>query len=241
MGLWGKIKKKFKKAVKAVKQAVKQVVSIVKEVVNRVFFGFGVLDFIGSLIGIRPRKKLRLRVVILCDETGNPLVSEKELEPSLSEARRVFDKEVQTSILAAGGKLIVTLDEAAPPEALKVGCGTLAWEEDFGEAGNYFSRHSANNVAGFLVGYAAPVTVFIVDNVVGEGGCSLGPLVNYVTVDLDGLKDRTQRVLAHEVAHACGLWHSKSRDNLMYADMPGEKLKRWQEAIFRNSRHVTLL
>ena len=241
MGLWGKIKKAAKKAVKAVKavkQAVKQVISIVKMVVNRVG---GALDFFGSLIGIRPRKKLRLRVVILRDKTGNPLVTEKELEPSLSEARRVFDKEVQTSILAAGGKLIVTLDEAAPSGALDVGCGASAWKEDFGEAGNFFSQHSANNLAGFLFGYAAPVTVFIVHNVAGEGGCSLWTLVNYVTVDLGGLKDRTKRVLAHEVAHACGLWHSKSRDNLMFADVPGEKLKRWQEAFFRNSRHVTFL
>jgi hypothetical protein len=238
MSLLRRIKRGIKKAVKAVTQAVKQVVSIVKEAVNRVV---GVVDFIGSLIGIRLRKKLRLRIVILRDETGQPLVTEKELEPSLSEARRVYDKEVQTKILAAGGKLIVTLDEVAPAEALDVGCGTRAWGEDFGEAGDFFSRHSANNVGGFLIGYAAPVTVFIVHDVAGEGGCSLGPIVNYVTVDLGGLRGSTMRVLAHEVAHACGLWHSKSQDNLMFPNAPGEKLKGWQEAILRNSRHVTFV
>lgn len=238
MGLWGSIKKGFKKVVRVVKQAVKQAVSIVKEVVNR---AIGVLDFVGSLLGIRPRKKLRLRVVILRDESGKPLVSEKELEPSLEEARRVYDKEVQTKIVAAGGKLVVTLDNPAPSEALDVGCDSDAWKQDFGEAGDYFSSHSANNLGGFLIGYGAPVTVFIVRDVAGEGGCSLGPLVNYVTVDLGGLAGSTKRVLAHEVAHACGLWHSKSKGNLMFADEPGPTLKRWQEAIFRNSRHVTFL
>lgn len=47
--------------------------------------------------------------------------------------------------------------------------------------------------------------------------------------------------LAHEVSHACGLWHAGDQTNLANHICGGTKLKGWQVEIVRNSRHVTFL
>jgi hypothetical protein len=91
-----------------------------------------------------------------------------------------------------------------------------------------------------VTGYGAPVTVFIVRSISTRNGCSLGVLTDYVTVEAKTLK-RTRRLLIHEIAHACGLWHSRDEMNLMMPKEPGEQLAGWQAATLRSSRHVTYL
>lgn len=213
----------------------------VKDVVNRVAGGLG---FLADLVGLRLKKRLRMSVVILTDPaTGGGVVPEADVEDSVAQAMEVFWKEAKTKIRRAQSRLVYTLLAPAPSAALEVGCGADAWTGDLGEAGDFFFKYSATNPSGFLIGYAAPVTVFIVKKVGGEGtGCSLGTFTNYVTVDPDGLKDPSRRILAHEMGHACGLFHRKKKRNLMYKRRdPGRRLRRWQESGFRNSRHVTYL
>jgi len=89
--------------------------------------------------------------------------------------------------------------------------------------------------------FGAPLTVFVVRDVVGKCGCSLGPFGDYVTVDAEGLGGRTRRILAHELGHSCGLRHKRDERNLMRPKGPGEELTAWQTAVFRSSRHVTYL
>ena len=211
--------------------------NVVKETVNRLP---AALDFLGNLAGVRPFKQLRAQVVILRDEGGRPLATEAEILPSLAEASRIFTQEANVRL--------VTLDPAihtcalpAPAAALDVHCDDGAWREDFDAAGDYFRRYSARTRAGRWLGYGAPVTVFIVRDISNKGGCSLGPLTDYVTLEAKMLDRARYRLLAHEIAHACGLWHSDDRQNLMYPKGPGATLRRWQEAILRNSRHVTYL
>ena len=62
----------------------------------------------------------------------------------------------------------------------------------------------------------------------------MGPLSDYVTVD------RVRGpLIAHELGHCCGLWHTKEAGNLMLPAANSETMTRTQQAIFRNSRHVT--
>jgi hypothetical protein len=89
-----------------------------------------------------------------------------------------------------------------------------------------------------LTGLFYPVTAFVVLDIDHASGCSLGPLTDYVTLDPDGAKNAS--TLAHEIAHACGLWHVQSKSNLLWRTFSrGDEIKWWQKNIFRGSRHVT--
>jgi Matrixin len=212
-----------------------QTTSVLKEVVNRLA---GVPDMALSLAGSRRRKKLRLRVCILRDENGTPVAQPGEVDPALAEARRVLAL-YAIEIVNAADPLVTTLREPAPKAALDSPCADGSWQADFGPGGAFFRRHTARNPIGTLTGNGAPITVFVVRDVLGRSGCSLGPLVDYVTVDMGALKGRTLRVLAHELGHACGLPHSGDEENLMLPKGMGERLAPWQVAILRGSRHVT--
>jgi hypothetical protein len=213
--------------------ALSQIVNVLKEVFNRLL---GLLDFVAYLLGFQPYKKMRLQVVVLRGEDGQPLAYAADVAAAITEAGRVFERSCRTRVIHAE-PLFLTLNNAAPTGALHVHCDDGAWQEDFGTAGAYFRQASARHPVGLLTGYGTPVTVFIVQEISGKGGCSLGPLTDYVTQEARTV--RGNRLMAHEVAHSCGLWHSKETTNLMYPRSPGEVLKRWQVAIFRNSRHVT--
>jgi hypothetical protein len=84
----------------------------------------------------------------------------------------------------------------------------------------------------------APLMVMPVASV-EEGilaGCSLGFLVDYVTV-----RGEQPICLAHEIGHACNLLHLAEPMNLMNPTCGGLHLTRWQVALLRLSRHVTYL
>lgn len=212
-----------------------QVTSVVKEAANRVV---GVPDMILTFAGSRRRKKLRLRVCILRDEEGNPVATPADVEPALAEARRVLAL-YGIEVLPAEEPLVRTLEDPAPRQALDSACAEGSWQADFGPGGAFFRRHAARNTVGAITGSGAPITAFLVRDVLGRAGCSLGPLVDYVTVDMGALKGRTLRVLAHELGHACGLPHADDDENLMLPKRMGERLASWQVTLLRGSRHVT--
>jgi hypothetical protein len=213
--------------------------SLVREVGNRIL---GLPEIVGTLAGLRARKKLRIRIVVLRDGDGRPVVSEEELRAALEETERVLDREAGVALAPLDGSLVVTLDDPAPRAALDAPCTDNGlWKTDLGAAGGYFRSRLARHGLRTFVGLGAPVTVFVVRDVVGKCGCSLGPLGDYVTIEPRALAPPTLRILAHELGHSCGLKHTSRDDNLMRPRGQGERLTRWQQAVFRSSRHVTYL
>jgi hypothetical protein len=210
-----------------------EAVNVVRETGNRLV---GIPEVAGTLAGSRRPKKLRARVAILRDEEGKPVATPADLEAALEETRRVLRDALAVDLVPADRALVTTLDAPAPTAALDSPCAEGSWRADFGDGGAFFRRHAARAPA---TGSGAPITVFVVRNVIGKAGCSLGPLVDYVTVDMGALRGRTKRVLVHELGHACGLPHSSAAENLMLPKSMGDRLQPWQVAVFRSSRHVT--
>lgn len=170
-------------------------------------------------------------------DQGAPLVTETDLRPSLDYIERVFRERFNVRVLPFTKGFVHVLPDQPPSAALVVNSGVDAWLADFGEAGDYFAKHLAGWNA-VPVGFTFPVTVHVIRNVVGKKGYSLGPLVDYGLLDVDGVRS-SQSTLAHEVGHACGLWHVSPQSNLMCkADARGDRVMWFQKNILRSSRHV---
>jgi hypothetical protein len=207
--------------------------NVLREAGNRVV---GLPEAGGTLAGSRRPKKLRLSVAILRDERGRPVATPADVVPALDETRRILREQLAIQLVPAADPLIRTLEPPAPREALDAPCAEGSYRADLGLGGAFFRRFAARGAA---TGSGAPITVFVVRDVLGKAGCSLGPLVDYVTVDITALTGRTKRVLVHELGHACGLPHSRTAANLMLPKRMGESLQPWQAAVVRSSRHVT--
>ncbi|MCE9528846.1 MAG: hypothetical protein K8R36_22600 [Planctomycetales bacterium] len=237
---------------RALTGVLRQTVNILKTVLNRTL---GLPGALLDAMGIRPAKRIRVFIKILRDEQGFPVARPADLEVGLATAQRILAEQANVILHPppvpdeTATATVSVLDESAPREALDVHCDAEAWREDFGIAGEFFSRHLARNFFGTVLGVGAPVTVFIVRDVKDKAGCSLGPLTDFVTVAPIGLAGRFRSddetgplyagTIAHEIAHACALWHVGDRSNLMHPSSDGTKLSLWQKVVLRNSRHVT--
>jgi hypothetical protein len=178
-----------------------------------------------------PEKKLRIKIVILTDQIGNPVIHEDQLERSVDHAKRIFKNKFNVRLLPCNGiQFAETIQKAAPKHALHTRGGPGALKEEFMITGIFFRST--------IRGTFYPVTAFVVLSIKGATGCSIGPFSDYVTLDPRGAREDS--VLAHELAHACGLWHRGERSNLMWRyTNRGETVTWWQKNLFRSSRHVT--
>lgn len=237
MGLWSSIKN-------AVKGAARVISKGFIDLINRASLGlpdlvFGFLNW--------PPKKLRIKVLILNEGeqpepepvpfeddvvvmTG-PVVTVSDVTPSIDYAKRVLKERFNIKLISYGGPIVEVLPDGAPEAALNVGCQADALKDELGEAGDFFASNTVGEFG---------ITIFIVKDVAGERGCSLGPVANYVTVDARGITANEKSTLVHELGHACGLWHRPQKSNLMYKRYNrGDKVKWWQKNIVRSARHVT--
>ena len=179
-----------------------------------------------------PRKKLRIKIFILHDVETGQTPSPENLADQIDYTLKSFSKNFNVGVMPHKKNNTFTeiLTTLPPREGLYTKGGNGAFAEEFKTAGSFF----AANLAGVIY----PVTVFIVKDIKGADGCSLGPMSDYVTIDHVGLKNVS--VLAHELAHACGLWHIKQKENLLYTNRSrGDEVKWWQKNVFRSSRHIT--
>ncbi len=236
----------------------------------------GLWDSFLTLFGVMVPKKIRILVVILRDENGRAVMADESLPDSVRAQdmvrinaaiqflKDVFEDQVNTSVHAANSQMILTIDHSAPQEALDLtGDYGEVLGDDLSTAGAFFREHMAKSWRRWALGYGSPVTVFIVRAITGKAGYSLGFISDYVVADVDGFdydpdpfsgirsvaaSPKGPSTLAHEVGHACGLWHpigggvAGTPNNLMLPDREtrGRNLEIHQRILVRGSRHVTI-
>lgn len=226
-------------------------------------------DFVLGLIGIRPEKKLRVCTVILRDEKGTPTASVDYAVALLQLAADLYKRDANVRIVPhgpfqydsgfagaerVGSEWVQTATGNADADLLDPPCGAGG---EWGLAGSKFQLlMSANCFFGSwrrLTGYGGPVACLIVRDVPDAWGCALW-ITDYATIDGGQLPPGNQRVLGHEVGHACNLWHFCVDDdvrNLMGAqtacdpdstaqpDYFDPRMTNAQVLLVRASKHVT--
>lgn len=230
------------------------------------WFAFSFVDFILSLLGLMPEKRMKIRVIIQRDEAGNPIATSQEIFGSIQYAIDTFKSQANVRLLPLGpfqyssafrspptasDDYIVTDSTASGPDELDVKCeDNAAGLADLGFVGSFYQQLMNRDCfwgdGRSLLGYGAPVAAIAVRRFLDRDlGCSPGgPAVNYVLVDFspaDNVADPLHfSTLAHELGHACNLVHVTDENNLMIHQAPHPpQLNRGQVALLRASRHVT--
>lgn len=218
----------FGRAWDIINGVVRVAIRITIEMLHRVL-----INLFDTLFGFLnwPEKKLRIKIFILLDPQGIPVSSPADMNAAIDYAKKIFKKNFNVTLLPHHKEAFVEILQTIPPtDVLYTKGGSGALEEEFKVTGSFFGSK--------LSGAFYPVTVFVVINIKGASGCSLGPGSDYVTLSALGVNQTS--VLAHELAHAGGLWHINERSNLLYPYTDrGDEVKWWQKNFFRSSRHVT--
>jgi hypothetical protein len=246
MGIWSSIKKVAKKAWRAVKGAVRWAVKIVA---TFVMWTVNLWDFFLGFVNWPP-KKLTLHIVILSkfdpiDMKIVPMCQPSDLQPSIDQAKRILRQRFNIELRPYASQYAQILGGEAPEAALKPSCcGADALGQEFLEQGEWYAGQTAGWVAGIPISLRFPITAFVVEDVQCKSGCGIGPLADYLVIDMDGVNSTGPRLnnstLMHEIGHCCHLWHCCAVTDLMWRNPDrGDDTKWWQRNLFRNSRHVT--
>ena len=117
--------------------------NVAKELGNRIA---GLPEVVLNALGVLPEKKLRFRVVVLTEASGENVLGVPEAEvasivsPAISLAQQVFWREARVRLVAAGGRFVKVDGQPAPDAALRVHCELTALREDFTAAGACLDR-----------------------------------------------------------------------------------------------------
>lgn len=207
----------------------------------------GLVDFIGSLIGIRPRKKMYFGVVVP-SVNGVQIVPDADIQRQVDAAIAFYDSICNINLIFTG----ICKTSISPPEGgLVVSCDTGGFFNDLWLAGSFFELATATckftDSFRRVIGLGAEIVVFVVQNVTpdstsgGTNGCSFTSTHNYVVIEAKP----TDQVLvtAHEIGHACWLTHDSDANNLMNRVTPvtGAVLTNLQISVIRWSKHCVYI
>lgn len=193
----------------------------------------------------RALSTLPVRLLILSDENGRPLLDASAVTPALQLADRIFTGSAGMRVRLDA---VTTVREPAPAQVLDARSNRrLLLDYALGRI-EFLRRHLAPRPALSVVG--DPITVVVVRTINGRvTGCSLGMTADWVLAqaslfDADNPRSYDETVLAHELGHALNLPHVRDPGNLMNPDstppgkIRGTALRGWQAAIAAANRHV---
>ncbi len=212
---------------------IRTILNWVTEIIWRIV---GLLDFFGSLLGIRLRKKMYFGVIVPSIE-GRQILSDELIMRQVDAVISFYDSTCNINMIFTG----ICKTKVTPPEAgLVVGCDAGGFFNDWWLAGSYFEFATAGckSKDSFrrVIGLGAEIIVFIVQDVTPKG-CSFTSTHNYVVIE--GKKDDQAFVATHEIGHACWLAHDSDTSNLMNPVTPSTNptLTNFQIALVRWSKH----
>jgi hypothetical protein len=203
----------------------------------------GLIDFVGSLLGIRPRKKMYFGVVVP-SVNGVQIAPDTEIMRQVDSAIAFYDTTCNINLIFTG---ICRTSISPPAEGLTVGCDGSGFINDWWLAGSYFELATAtckfSDSFRRVIGLGAEILVFIVQDVTpaNTNGCSFTSTHNYVVIEA---KPTDQPfVAAHEMGHACWLPHDSDATNLMNPTTPAAMpvLSNLQVSVVRWSKHCVYI
>lgn len=236
-------------------------------VLNLVWLIPNLIDAGLYLIGIRPQKKLRICTIILRDERGNPVAQVADVVDMINDAIDVFREECNVQIVnsaplqfssglsfdavRADASWVQIAPGRSAADRLDSSCDEVAFGEDLTNVGSAHQFDGATKCFfgnwRSVVGLGTPVTVLVVRSITRPrvfSGCCIW-VSNYLTLSGAFIPSgRPNFTLAHELGHACNLWHLVDPPNLMDVTSTGPAgslLRFWQEVLVRASRHVSYL
>jgi len=223
--------------------------TILNWVTELIWRGVGLIDFVASLAGIRPRKKMYFGVIVP-SVNGSQIVKDADIMTQVNAAVAFYDQTCNINLIFTG----ICHTEVSPPEAgLVVGCDASGFLNDWWLAGSYFeyAASTCKFTDSFrrVIGLGAEIIVFIVQDVTRDtdtptkntNGCSFASTHNYVVIEA---KPRDSMfTAAHEMGHACWLPHDGDTANLMNPSTPRAKptLTNVQIAVIRWSKHCVYI
>jgi hypothetical protein len=221
---------------------IRTVLNWVTEIVWRIV---GLLDFLASLVGIRPRKKMFFGVIIPT-VNGTPIATPAQIQPQIDGAIVTYDRLCNIDLRFTG----FCQPSTEPPDgAMSPQCGAGGFFADWWLPGSWYQlvSTSCKFESGWrrIVGYGGEIIVFVVSNVLPDSptsstvGCSFAATHDYVVTEANA----GPQVTAHEIGHACLLPHDGDSNNLMFASTISATptLSNLQIATIRWSRHCTYL
>jgi len=203
----------------------------------------GLLDFLGSLVGIRPRKKMYLGAIVPSVD-GTPIVSDTEIQRQVDAAVAFYDQTCNINVIFTG----ICHTGITPPEGgLVVGCDVGGFFNDWWLGGSYFELASSTCKFkdGFrrVIGLGAEIIIFAVQEITPDttNGCSFASTHNYVLIE--ARPSDQAFTAAHEIGHACWLPHDDDSANLMFPVTPttNPQLTNLQISLVRWSKHVVYI